>query len=66
MAKELNKKEDTKAEGLEFLNSDLVLVKGTEDKKFSMSPKKEYKVSGVMAKILIDKKAAEFIKVIKK
>lgn len=42
----------------DFTDSEIVNVIGTDDKRFSMSPKVTYKVSGSLAKLLIKKGAA--------
>lgn len=44
-----------------FKKSDRVKVRGTEDKRFSMSPKETYIVTGEMAEILIAKGAAVLV-----
>jgi len=61
MAKKNEKKNESENDGFDFLDVDTVIVKGVEDKRFSTSHKKEYIVTGKMAKILLKKGAVELV-----
>lgn len=63
MAKKNEKKNESEIDGFDFLDIDTVIVKGIEDKRFSTSPKKEYTVTGKMAKILLKKGAVELVSI---
>jgi len=52
-------KQELKTIDFSFNDKEIVIITGTDDKRFAMSPNKKYKVIWKVAKLLISKGAAK-------